>query len=373
MNIDHNKIKFITGPVVGILLSGKINNIEKNILLFGDYHYDYEQNECSNPDSIQIKDYLHSLFKNSNKQIDFFLEKKKEARYKDYLHSPFYLLKLRDYMNDNSDKFKNVKFHYSDIRNNYIFKIVDDFILNQKTINKIICNRNISDEEIDDISSKVNFFINMINILISLLKNNKTELDKVLNSSNPDKIDFFNNINKIINKYENKKVQTELRRIIKLSTVGLSNDLAKLKKMLNQINIRIDKKKLYSFYELDKVIYELGTLYYKTTHKSLQFLSLVTDIYTARRILEKNYIKNVITYTGAAHTDNLANIFVNYFDFKIIGKFENSTKIPIDHLYFQKYYKKYNNDFRKNASNPIREQCIDISKSIKEINKIYLK
>jgi hypothetical protein len=250
---------------------------------------------------------------------------------------------------------------------------MDDFILNQKTINKIICNRYINDEEIDDIRSKVNFFINMINILISLLKNNKTELDKVLNLSNPDKIDFINNINKIINKYENKKVQTELRRIIKLSTVGLSEDLAKLKKMLNQMYTRNDKKKFYSFYELDKVIYEFGTLYYKTTHKSLQFLSLLTDIYTVRRILEKNYIKNVITYTGAAHTDNLTNIFVNYFDFKIIGKFENSTKISIDHLYFQKYYKKYNNDGRKNASNPIREQCIDISKSIKEINKIYLK
>ena len=66
MNIEHDKVKFISGPVVGILLSGKINNIEKNILLFGDYHYKYDQNECPNPDSIQIKDYLHSLFKNSN-------------------------------------------------------------------------------------------------------------------------------------------------------------------------------------------------------------------------------------------------------------------------------------------------------------------
>ena len=374
MNIEHDKVKFISGPVVGILLSGKINNIEKNILLFGDYHYKYDQNECPNPDSIQIKDYLHSLFKNSNEPIDFFLEKMKEvSSNKDYLHSPFYLLKLRDYMNDNSNMFKNVKFHYSDIRNNYIWQVMDNFIINQKTINKIICNRNIFIEEIDDISSKVNFLINTINILIDLLKNNKTKLDQVLNSSDPDEIDFFKNINKIINKYENKKIQTELRRIIKISTVGLSEDLTKLKKMLNRISTRIKKNQLYSFYEIDKIIYKLGTLYYKTTLKSFNFLCLLTDIYTVRRILEKDYIKNVITYTGAFHTTNLTNIFVNYFNFKVIGKFENSTKIPIDNLYFQKYYTKYNEDDKAYTSYTIKEQCIDISKSIKEINKIYLK
>lgn len=374
MNIEHDKVKFISGPVVGILLSGKINNIEKNILLFGDYHYKYDQNECPNPDSIQIKDYLHSLFKNSNEPIDFFLEKmKKVSTNKDYLHSPFYLYQLRDYMNDNSNMFKNVKFHYSDIRNNYIYQVMDNFILNRKTINNILCTRDIYLEEIDDISYKVNFFINTINILINLLKDNKTKLDEILNSSDPDEIDFFKNINKIINKYENKKVQTELRRIIKLSTVGLSEDLTKLNKMLNRISTRIKKKQYYSFYERDKILYKLGTLYYKTTHKSLMFLSLLTDIYTVRRILEKDYIKNVITYTGAAHTTNLTNIFINYFNFKVIGKFENSIKIPIDNLYFQKYYTKYNDDINANAINPIREQCIDISKSIKEINKIYLK
>lgn len=374
MNINHNKVKFLSGPVVGILLLGEINNIKKNILLFGDYHYDYHQNECSNPDSVQIKDYLHSLFKNSNKQIDFFLEKMKEvSTNKDYLHSPFYLLKLRDYMNDNSKMFKNINFHYSDIRNNYILKIMDNFITNQKTINDIICTRNIYLEEIVDIGYKVNFFIKTINILIDLLKNNKTKLDEILNSSNSDEIDFFKNINKIINKYKNIKVQTELRRIIKISTVGLSEDLAKLNKMLNQIYTRIKRKKHYSFYEIDKILYKFGTLYYKTTHKSLMFLSLLTDIYTVRRILEKDYIKNVITYTGAFHSTNLTNIFVNYFNFKVIGKFENSTKIPIDNLYFQKYYKKYNDDIKANVTNPIKEQCIDISKSIKEINKIYLK
>ena len=64
---------------------------------------------------------------------------------------------------------------------------------------------------------------------------------------------------------------------------------------------------------------------------------------------------------------------MNYFDFKIIGKFENSVKIPIDRLYFQKYYTKYIEDSFDNVENPVREQCIDISKSRKEIIQKYLK
>ena len=94
---------------------------------------------------------------------------------------------------------------------------------------------------------------------------------------------------------------------------------------------------------------------------------MIKNIYTARRIIDKEYINNVITYTGAKHTMNMTNILVNYFDFKVISKFDSNYKIPIDKLYFQKYYTKYNDDPNNSSEHKVIEQCINISKFKKPI------
>ncbi len=41
------------------------------------------------------------------------------------------------------------------------------------------------------------------------------------------------------------------------------------------------------------------------------------DIYLIRRFLDKNYITNTVSYTGALHSVNYIRILVKYFDFKI--------------------------------------------------------
>lgn len=372
MNIDHNKLEYISGPNVAIVLEGKINNIKKKILLFGEHHLKNDQNECIDPDSVPIKNYLHDLFKKTDKDIDFFLENNNNQYYQNKFYTTQYLNQLRNYFNDNQNRFKNVKFHFSDIRNEYIWNIKNNFIVNFQTISNIISNRNINIDEIIMFKQKINYCEEIIDIILSLLKNDKVNINLIRDIDNNFKKDFIKNIYKIINKYDNNIIRNKIRSIIKLSTFGLVEDLNKMRKMLTTIENKLEEKKIYrysdfySYYEVDKFIYHFGTLYYKITYKLLSFFSLLTDIYTVRRILDKDYIKNVITYNGALHIKNMINIFVNYFDFKIITKFDSNYKIPIDNQYFKKYYTKYNDDGRDYNINFI-EQCVNISKFKKPI------
>lgn len=366
MNIDHNKLEYISGPNVAVVLEGKINNIKKKILLFGEFHLN-DQNECIDPDSVPIKIYLHDLFKKTDKDIDFFLENNNYKLYQTGFYSTQYIYQLRNYFNDNQNRFKNVKFHFSDIRNEYIWDIQDNFIVYYQTFNNIISNRNINIDNIIMFKQKISYCEEIIEIILTLLKNDKVNLNSIRDMNNNFKKDFIKNIYKIINKYDNNIIKNKIRSIIKLSTIGLVEDLNKMKKMLSTIENKLEKIKIYrygdfySYYEVDKFIYHFGTLYLKITNKLLSFFSLLTDIYTVRRILDKDYIKNVITYNGAFHTINMVNIFVNYFDFKIISKFDSNYKVTIDNQYFKKYYTKYNRDSRDEKKKFI-EQCVNISK-----------
>jgi hypothetical protein len=43
----------------------------------------------------------------------------------------------------------------------------------------------------------------------------------------------------------------------------------------------------------------------------------IMDLFLLRRFLDKEYITNTITYTGAGHSVNLIRLLVKYFDFNI--------------------------------------------------------
>ena len=55
----------------------------------------------------------------------------------------------------------------------------------------------------------------------------------------------------------------------------------------------------------------------KIDYSLINLYSDIMDLYVLRRILDKNYIKNIIVYTGAYHTTNYLLILVKYFDFKV--------------------------------------------------------
>ena len=84
------------------------------------------------------------------------------------------------------------------------------------------------------------------------------------------------------------------------------------------------------------------------------------DFYKLRRILDKDYVSNTISYAGAGHSNNYIRLLVKYFDFKIT----NYSYIKNDDMV---YVKKYINSSKTSEDlfvlfHPyVFGQCSDIS------------
>jgi hypothetical protein len=123
-SIDVNKVEYIEGPISLYELYDEKYN--KHMYLFGDYHPPLE--ECDEKrNAVRIADFLKNLFlSNPNKHFDFFLEEsylpKKYGRRSRFPLSSSYIGKVaRKFIEcfeiDKSEcKYKNVRFHYADIR-----------------------------------------------------------------------------------------------------------------------------------------------------------------------------------------------------------------------------------------------------------------
>lgn len=369
MDINLNRVKNISGPVALVSLEGKIDGKEKKIVLFGDYHYPMiDQNECTDYDSITIKQFLINTFKKATKPIDFFLEispsmfesVKKEGK----AYTDIYLNNLRYFFVNEMNKptFKNIKFHYSDIRN-IVYTILHDFILDNRVLSDITRSRNIYVSEIDFLVDKANVISDSINIIIFALKSTQNEFEIEIKKATEEKAFYMKNIRKIIFDYNHTEVQKEIRKILKLIIVGIKETMQSLIKELNKIKTRINKNKKYSFYELDKVIYKLGTDIRNSTTMTSGFFTMLTDLYTIRRMLDKDYVENSIFYGGAQHMSDILNILVNNFNFKVIDKFsQDPLFLKMDRQYIEKYYKVYNQDLDKESSFTVLNQCVDVSK-----------
>ena len=97
--------------------------------------------------------------------------------------------------------------------------------------------------------------------------------------------------------------------------------------------------------------------------KIIRLLSIITDLYTLRRMLDKNYINNIVFYAGNAHVYNLINILVYEFNFKIINIYEDDKcekQIKLDKNFLYTFYEENYNDIINNNCVPI--QCVDLNK-----------
>lgn len=125
----------------------------------------------------------------------------------------------------------------------------------------------------------------------------------------------------------------------------------------NEYQIEIDK--LFEYVdELGRYILELYSFY--------------TDIYLLRRILDKNYVKKCIIYSGGAHSVNFIFFLVKYCNFDIIKVYKSLEKDT------NKLVKKIKNSslsfsvyslfLEKNRY----IQCVSLDSSILEINDIIV-
>lgn len=343
--------KYINGPYNIVRLEGKVGSVKKILYTFFDYHADVtEQTECLDVFAKDIQTFFAYKFYDLNKQnkmYDFFFEifhnhpidiKIEEKRKTKYINEIYkFFVKLFQYNKeknkvDVNNIFKNIRFHYIDIREFYTVNIMDmfDIILhNYKSMPK------------NDFISAIDVIIESINFTFDLLSNSQSHSKyQKIKTQSVEEEDFKYFIFKIRNKYSNKNVQDVLNSYLD----NIENNLKKNVEKIQEIKSKFVK--LYDFYEkhMDgKIIYikeynyadykmpkeiymEIELLIFQIVDISNNILknySLITDIYSLRRFLDKKYITNTISYTGGDHSINMIEILIKNFGFKITHAFFN--------------------------------------------------
>lgn len=330
-------MSYINGPVNYIQLNGTINNNQKNITIFMDVHLDLNnQTRCESFDSIDISQYLYNMIKNAKTSLDFFMEirdnqlqesisNKRDIYIKDIIE----LFKSEFIIEKNKVKYSktnpNVKLHYLDIRDHlelfYVTQLIHNEILPKLNSLKNV----VSDEE------KINK-IELVKTYIDLIKQHIEHIFKNINIIQKNKSQQFDKktqkyyLNKMINEYKNESLKTKINIFFNITNTDyISNFNGKLFQILQFIFFYKDD--MENEKHLNKIILLVNSL----NTVILKIYTLLTDIYFLRRILDKDYIENVITYCGRYHALNYIYFLTNYCNFKIT-KIYNSNGLTIDEL-----------------------------------------
>jgi hypothetical protein len=406
--LDPN-VKQLDGPVNVVRLEGTINGVKKVLYVFMDFHIQLgNQSKCDNIFSTDIGKYFAETFyklNESSKKYDFFFEihptEMQFYKYgynfelplnytEMYIYEIFKLFKRLFNYDQNKNKvsfpkiFKNVRLHYVDIRDYFYNSFFDQL----STVGKLTDNL--------FMQININAMYQIIHILTGL-KNNYLFLEDILNSLDKpiDKskiriikqrkpgeppIEYDEShmrylLNKIFDKYNNEKVQNVMTDIMN----NLKKQIPELIKLIDKsINKITELIKLYTEYEnklfckqdgcsygyprknIKEAVNEIFDLNETIFDKFVDFYVIIMDVYMLRRFLDKDYITNGISYTGAAHSSHYIYVLIKYFDFNIThlsySKITDINKL-IDTVKNAKSYF----DIQELFFPPTRNQCSDIT------------
>lgn len=366
---SNNKI-FINGPFNYTKLE---NNSGKIVHVFFDIHMPIQlQSECDSDDAVNIDKYLSKFFKTTEKNIDFFFEihpyeKKDEREY-----NKIYILKLYDLFLSNKNKYgENIKFHYIDIRrffyynnimenirnasdiffyyffhndiskdfkinkiqefmyllnniNDYLYQILDiyDTLLKKNVPYEKVNLENLIFENASDTVDKSEFSIlrnSIIQILTKLIKKYNNDNNKII-------------INKIIKKYFVENVMSILKHISQvidisdkyLSIIKNNNENMNVCKCFDNIYTITFNGSCDNFTDIKNDIdSRMKNIYIALTST----FSKLQDIYFIKRFIEKDYVTEAITYTGADHSIMYIYALVKYFGFRIVDCYYFNKKL----------------------------------------------
>jgi len=371
-------ILYLNGPVNFF----KLKNGDKEVYLFGDHHKNIEnQGECDELESFNFDKYLKYFFKHNTKNIDFMLETPmKPNKYYDKSYNYIYIHKIRKVFQELYDKnpyYKYLKVHYIDIR---LSNNIDEPFLYVENIQGYINNKGLYDFQ---------YIINTLEIINKLLNEQITIIDKYYKDekSNVDK-ENYNDIlfNKIITKYNNKENKIKINKFFKVMCYErmkyiideikkFITDCNKYQKIFDDNKDKLDTKHMNSnkelykqylsfegFYDTDeykKIKNDVDEFINKLFTITIEIGSSIMDCYFLRRLLDKDYIKNSIVYTGNAHTTDYLHFLVKNYYYKIV---EYGTINDISSNELEKLIKKTDSwmDIYKYVD--CNKQCIKINK-----------
>lgn len=371
-------ILYLNGPVNFF----KLKNGDKEVYLFGDYHKNIEwQGECDELESFNFDKYLKYFFKHNTKNIDFMLEiTMKPNEYYDKNYNYKYILKLRKVFQELYDKnpyYKYLKVHYIDIRT---FNNIDEPYYYVRDIQGYINNKGLYDFQyiINTLEIINNLLNEQITIIDKYYKNEKSEINK------ENIVDVL--FNKIITKYNNKENKIKINKFFKVmcyerikflidEITQFITDCNKYQKIFDDNKDKLDKKHMNSnkelykqyllfedFYNTDKykkIKNDVNEFINKLECITIEIGSCIMDCYFLRRLLDKDYIKNSIVYTGNIHTADYLHFLVKNYDYKIV---EYGTINDISSNELEKLIKKTDSwmDIYKYVDS--NKQCIKINK-----------
>lgn len=360
---DFNPDKiYVSGPINVARLEGKVNNIKKVIYLFMDVHVPVnDQTECTNVYSKDVNKYFADVFRQLNKssdrsdtKYDFFMEiqptvisseKSYNMRKEKYIvqMAKFFSMAFSYTSKSNtvavSDIYKNIRFHYLDIRD-YLKTHLWKYFVQASDIATHDLYHNLNMNSIPTIIASLSEGKEYLDILITLLEKPTATNKKTPVIANPgaefDPSIVSNFINKMKNRYTNPDVKTKINKIFNKLIVDFKKLSVYIGKSIEKI-ITYDKifleadtklirddeydKKIMnnglSPYRLRLIVTDIANICEKISLDITDIFADLTDIYFMRRFLDKKYITNAVVYAGFAHIDNYIRILLTDFDFKL--------------------------------------------------------
>lgn len=370
--MTEKKPKLVSGPIICFRLEGNVEGVQKIVYLFGDVHMSVNfESQCPSWKSDNFVRYFSKTMANTNKNTtyDLFFEIGKNSLTTNIGKRERYIDEVAKYFGATLNIVEDNKLHKLDKSNkpnkpnkvkNIGSKEEPNLRLHHVDIRELFNNENKSSQIIYNIEDwykgiEQNFdatvyVAEQIKTLILNYKNaidNETylllsdgsdskEIEKVKNYLGKEIFEKIENtINKIKNMYNSQYVkntllmEAQLIAQIKESKIKLFescekfmthvNDLVSFWDSMFNVMHNIDDGCGYYISTSDRIskslpiIKEFSIFY--TLH--LDVFVLIMDVYALRRMLDKKYITNVITYTGVLHTCNYLHTLVKYFGFKI--------------------------------------------------------
>lgn len=334
MEINFQNTQNVFGPLAVYRLEGEINGIKKVIYLFGEFHV--IRKKCENEVSLEMYQYMAREFRKiekskKDKVYDLFLEihmnKNDTGNNGTYAYA---IDDLRNYFSKKLNlenkkiilsKSKNVRFHLLDFR----IGIIRNFINNIYTLNQ-----NLNNDYYPE--NKINEFLKLIDQLLNLLKSKiKPNMDiyEIISKKGNDS---YENMNELIHNIGYKIRFSYKNHDIKIILAKYYNDIIKnIQKFEKYVNdnhedmkkikvfdklVIIKKDNTFSYNDYVKIENYNFNLYNLREMINNSFV-LLTDLYSLRRFLDKDYVTNVVQYNGALHTMNMIYILVNDFNFNL--------------------------------------------------------
>jgi hypothetical protein len=171
----------IDGPVNIVRIEGKVNNINKILYVFFDYHHSlHEQSKCDSYDSVNITKFFYNLFKNISYKLDFFLEIR-QTQYNHYDSSNYNKMYIHEniklYNKIKNAKFKNTRFHYIDIRDILMetIQLSFDWLIFSDPLNNIRKTRIINSDDYNNYIYNIKLLYNRLILIHKIILNIKDD------------------------------------------------------------------------------------------------------------------------------------------------------------------------------------------------------